>query len=293
MNEDSQPVPPRPRADYSSPGQAIREARERAGMSLDELGSRTRLTRTTLEHMEADAFDQLLEPVYVRGYYRKCARILELPEEPLVKAYESLYTPPPRQAPARLRLAPSGDLNASPRASSRFIIVGPVLALVVIGVIWLMRKAPTSGALNQSVTLIDPDSPAIVVSDALPPLDESRPADEPAATASIDTVAPEASVQEPVEAPAEPVPAGPVGTTLDLDFAALSWARIEDASGKSLLSGVIAAGEKRSLDGTPPYAVFLGNAPGVTVRYGGIEVDTAPHVKSNNTARFSVPAAGN
>ena len=47
-----------------------------------------------------------------------------------------------------------------------------------------------------------------------------------------------AAVAEPAPAP-EPQP---VGTQLVLAFEAISWARVEDASGKSLLSGVIAAG---------------------------------------------------
>ena len=288
MNPEPIKEPSRPETQHSSPGAAIREARQRAGISIDELGSRTRLTRATLEAMEADAFDQLLEPVYVRGYYRKCARILEIAEEPLIKAYESVYTPPPRVVPARLRLAPSGDLNSTPRLSGRFAVIAPIIAILACAVIWLMRQAPSTSSLQDSVTLIDPENPSAIVSDAMPPLESPE--------SSVDSVLSTSPQPEVAAAPAEEAPAAPaapVGTALELEFTALSWARIEDATGKSLLSGVISEGERKQLDGTPPYSVFLGNAPGVKLRFGGLDVDMTPFTKPNATARFTVPVAGN
>lgn len=296
---------------YGSPGSAIRAARKRVGMSLEELASRTRLAKTTLEAMEADAFDQLLEPVYVRGYYRKCARILELADEPLIEAYEAMYVPPPRPAPpARLRLASGGDLGTSTRLPRRLVVLAP-LAAVVIGVLfWLWQDAaPPPGMTGSTVTLIDPLSGEAVIADALPPLESTSSGDGEGELASSSE--PSAATAPQVTAPAESSPsaAGPdaalaaaetppppeppvlVGTRLVLVFNAISWARVEDANGKSMLSGVIAAGERRELDGKPPYSVFLGNAPGVTVEFGGQVVDSAPFVRSNSTARFSVPIA--
>ncbi len=142
-------------AAYGSPGTTIRNARKRAGLSLEELASSTRLTRQTLDSMENDAFDQLLEPVYVRGYYRKCARILDIPEQPLIDAYDRLYTPPPKLAPQRLRLASGGDLGSSPRMSAKFAIFAPLAAIVIISVIWMLRQASTPTPTPQSVQTIE------------------------------------------------------------------------------------------------------------------------------------------
>lgn len=264
-------------AAYGSPGAAIRDARTRAGLSIDELGSRSRLTRQTLEAMENDAFDQLLEPVYVRGYYRKCARILELPEQPLIDAYEALYTPPPKIAPARLRLASGGDLGSAPRFAGRLAILAPIAAVVLISLIWLWRQSSTAPGAPQTVSLIES---SITASDTMPPLD--APAGAITAPAPTDPAAEGAAVAPPA----------PVGTQLVLEFSAISWARVEDAAGKSLLSGVISAGERVQLDGQPPYSIFLGNAAGVKVQFGGLPVDIAPYTKGNSTARFSVPVAG-
>lgn len=285
---------------YGSPGAAIRSARTRAGMSLEELASRTRLTRPTLEAMENDAFELLLEPVYVRGYYRKCARILDLPEQPLIDAYEALYVPPPKVAPARLRLASGGDLGSAPRFVGRFAIIAPIAAVVLCVLIWLWRQSSTLPTTPpQTMTMIESSIADGGVSDTMPPID----APAPAATTPVEGQAPVAAGEAPASpvdgsAPAAPgtetvvaMPA-PVGTQLVLEFSAISWARVEDAAGKSLVSGVVSAGERLELDGRPPYAIFLGNAPGVKVQFGGQPVDVKPFTKGNSTARFSVPAAG-
>lgn len=293
---------------HGSPGATIRAARTQAGLSLEELGSRTRLTRQTLEAMEADAFDQLLEPVYVRGYYRKCARILEIPDQPLVDAYDRLYTPPPKIAPPRLRLASGGDLGSSPRLSARLAILAPLAAIAIISVIWMLRQASPPDAPPPTVTMLESGIDADSVILTSPPVDEpaagmdaGAPVPPPSSAASdpaapplpADTAAEDAlATAEPVEPP-EPAAPTPVGTQLVIEFESISWARVEDANGKSLLSGVISAGEKQVLDGKPPYSVFLGNAPGVNVLFGGVAVDLNPYVKSNSTARFTVPAAGN
>lgn len=313
--EITSPVPA-----HDSPGAAIRDARTRAGLSIDELGSRTRLSRATLEAMESDAFDQLLEPVYVRGYYRKCARILKLPEQPLIDAYEALYTPPPKIAPTRLRLASGGDLGKTQRLSGRFAVIAPIVAVVVCAAIWILRPSSTTPGATPTVSLLPaPVADGGAITDTLPPITPAAPsadaadpglapgtegdiaeaAEEEAAVLAAASETPPAvedtKPAEPAPKPAEPAPKPvapvPAGTQLVLEFSAISWARVEDASGKSLASGVISAGERLALDGKPPYSVFLGNAPGVKVRFGGQPVNLAPYTQSNSTAKFSVPSA--
>ncbi|MGQ0529139.1 MAG: helix-turn-helix domain-containing protein [Panacagrimonas sp.] len=305
MNDEAPTPPPpaKPSRTLGSPGAAIREARERLGISIEELASRTRLGRQTLEAMEHDDFDQLLEPVYVRGYYRKCARILDLQEQPLIDAYEAMYTPPPTLAPSRLRLASNSDLGSTPRISARLVIIAPIVAVVLSAVIWLMRESSTAPAPTDTVSVIDMNTASTADSvasiDTLPPIDAPAPAvvapvtEAPAPAPTAEAAAP---VQSDTGTPVDPAavveaPAVPTGTQLTLQFTAISWARVQDATGKSLVSGVISAGERLVLDGRPPYAVFLGNAPGVNVEFGGQVINVAPYTRSNSTARFSVPAA--
>jgi len=56
------------------PGSVLAAARLRAGLSLAEVASRTRVTRTLLEALEAEDWASLPAPVYVRGFIKLYAR---------------------------------------------------------------------------------------------------------------------------------------------------------------------------------------------------------------------------
>src|SRR3546814_1939496 len=88
-----------------SPGTMIREARQAQHLSVDDLAGQTKLARTTVEALERDDFGALLEPVYVRGYYRKCATVLGVDEKALIAAYSSRVAQRVPPAPTKLRLA--------------------------------------------------------------------------------------------------------------------------------------------------------------------------------------------
>jgi cytoskeleton protein RodZ len=171
-----------------------------------------------------------------------------------------------------------------------------------------MREDPNSrhAALSEGPAAAKPLSEAPSTEEAPAP---AGAADAPAKSPSTNELATtpqdsgesagaSASTAKPAAAPAPVQPtlatelsAPPVGD-LTLDFKAPSWARVEDSTGKLLLSGVIPSGAHQVLGGKAPYSVFLGNAPGVSVQYQGHPFNVSSFVKSNDTARFSVPGAG-
>ncbi len=82
-----------------------------------------------------------------------------------------------------------------------------------------------------------------------------------------------------------------VGTgkdTIELNLKQDSWVQIQDNTGAVLLQGLYTAGAVRKIQGEAPFQVFLGNAPGVTVRFNGKPFDSSSYVRSNNTARFAL-----
>ena len=76
-----------------------------------------------------------------------------------------------------------------------------------------------------------------------------------------------------------------------LSFSSASWVRVDDANGRTLFNDMGQPGESRVFDGPLPLNVFLGNAPVVKVEFRGQPVDVQPFVRSNNTARFTLPLA--
>lgn len=320
MTDNATPeVPPSDRdagaAGTESPGRLIRQARERAQLSLDELAAQTKLARNTLDALERDDFKILREPVYVHGYYRKCAKVLGLPEDVLIAGYKRLAGVTAPSAPSKLLLVSDNELFVSARGGSMrgwATLVIAVLVLVAIYV-YLHSRGPvlpvpppaTSSSAEQAATTPAAAGPGLAVTATpLPGSASSVPlpavagsASTPSGSAATQAESTAAATESSTPSAAPPVPAAesaqssapPAAATLTLTFRDTSWVRVEDHDGKMLLSGVIQSGEKQVLKGTPPYAVFLGNAPGVRVDYDGKPVDTQPYLKPNSTARFTVP----
>jgi cytoskeleton protein RodZ len=270
------PVDPAP-GPQPSPGQLIRDAREQARLSLDDMAAHTKLARSTLEALERDDYRALLEPVYVRGYYRKCAKVLEIDEERLIAAYNARVVPKSPEAPAKLRLASGTELGSSSRLPVSMAVLAAVVAVVACAFIWFAREPAETYPVSAVVETI--------------PLEPVAPAESLVATPEPAAVAPaDATVTDAVQPTPEPTPAAAAAPgSLRLRFVQTSWARIDDAGGRTLLNGMRPAGEVDALTGQPPLSVFLGNAPGVEIEFEGARVDISPYLRDNNTARFTLP----
>jgi cytoskeleton protein RodZ len=280
----------------ASPGAMIREGRERMRLSLDDLAGVTKLSYNTLEALERDDFSAMLEPVYVRGYYRKCAKVLELSEKALLQAYEARVVQKMPEPPAKLRLASGADLGSASRLPVALAISAAVIAVVVCAIVWVARNStqaePVAIATPSPVVSVSneaqPESPAETPAGQSPPASTSPSA---GATGSESAAAVAPATEMGVPAPASPSPAVAGADSAVLSFSSASWVRVDDANGRTLFNDMGQPGESRVFDGPLPLNVFLGNAPVVKVEFRGQAVDVQPFVRSNNTARFTLPLA--
>ena len=65
-------------------GEALRSTRERRGLSIDQVAQDTRISPRFLEALEAEQFNELPAPVYVRGFLRSYANYLKIEPQPLL-----------------------------------------------------------------------------------------------------------------------------------------------------------------------------------------------------------------
>ena len=260
------PAPP-------SPGALLRQARERAGLGAEDLAGQLKLAKGTLEALERDDFAALSEPVYIRGYYRKIAKVLPIAESELIGAYNArTHAPSSPAAPIR-RLPLAGGVAAGTSRHAQGPGVGTIVAIIV-GIVILIAVATREPAQR-----LAPPAPA-----------RSAPATQPPAATPEAPAAPAAEGTAPAPA-ASPAPAAPATAPnqLVLEFSEASFVRVEDSRNKTLAIGLVRGGERHALDGVPPYTVFLGNAQNVKVFYGGAAVDFSAHINAQSTARFTVP----
>lgn len=74
----------------AEPGAHLRHQRLTQGLSLQQIASETKVRASLLEQVEAEVFDKLPAPVFVRGYVLQFARTLGLDRpEDLTEAYLS------------------------------------------------------------------------------------------------------------------------------------------------------------------------------------------------------------
>jgi transcriptional regulator with XRE-family HTH domain len=68
-------------------GERLRQARERAGLSVDDVSARTKIQGSLLAAIERDDFDRVPGGLFVRGFLRAYAREVGLDPEALVNDY--------------------------------------------------------------------------------------------------------------------------------------------------------------------------------------------------------------
>lgn len=255
-----------------SPGRMLKAGREKKGLSIEELAAETLLSVGTLTALEADDFERLSQAVFVRGYYRKCAKVLGLSEEELLSAYvaHAGAEKPLPATPEQLSVIPQ-DVTPHSWRGLGLILAVLVVLIALLGVWWLMPGSNEDYAAGDDL-VADAESVTPVVSEG---------ADE----GVMESPAPAEEIAEPPPVAEEVVEPG---ARLSLRFNERSWVEVRDASGTRLFEGIPRAGSERVLDGQPPYEILLGNAPGVEIRLDGEPVVFDHRIRGDNTARLKL-----
>lgn len=253
----------------ASPGARLRAERERRGLGIQQVTEALHVDARLVEAMENDRFAAFDAPVYARGFLRKYAGWLELPDAELLAAYEQLHAGPgtPSLIPATSAMPRLHDLRALP------IVLAAVAALLLVGGSlwwWLARTPPARPAAT--VAAAAPATAAPVAASAAPAVAPARTAAAPAASAVA--------------------PAAAAAGALTLSASRECWAEVLDPGGTRLLYDLVRPGESRSVPGPGPWRVFLGYADGIALSVGGRTVTVPMARRAGATARLVVATDG-
>jgi Helix-turn-helix domain len=123
-------------------GATLKDARRRLGIDIKEAEERTKIRTKYLRALEAEDWEVLPAPAYVRGFLRTYGQILGLDGEVLADRYRRSYEEPVQVASAAgepvLRTRPPGSRPSS--SSGWILIVGGVIVvlLIILAVIGLI-----------------------------------------------------------------------------------------------------------------------------------------------------------
>jgi cytoskeleton protein RodZ len=277
----------------ASPGARLRRERDARGLTQQQAADTLNLDPMVVIALEANDFAALGAPVFVKGHLRRYAALLGLAEAELVAAYErsKLQVQEPTLVPkSRLEMAP---VRGKPRwpwvmgGAASFLAAAALIAyLSENGLPW------TDGADAP----VDANVPALAPEPAgatRPVAAAVAPGDPAATAATTDATSSATSAAATTTDPASPPPAlQPGQVSLQLRFSADSWVEVFDGAGRAVIYDLGKAGSERTVTGTAPLSVTIGNVAAVTVAINGRPVAVPPRTPGELLARFSIGPDG-
>jgi cytoskeleton protein RodZ len=73
------------------PGARLAAIREKSGHSMEYVAGKLHLRVRVIELLELDAYDEMPEPVFIKGYLRAYANLLDLDPAPLLEIFNRSY----------------------------------------------------------------------------------------------------------------------------------------------------------------------------------------------------------
>ena len=303
------------------PGQLLRNAREQLGWTREQVASRIHLRLTLIAAIESDTYDKHTSHTFIRGYLRTYAKLVGIPDETILAAYDKLGLPPPDN----IAMQSFSRRSRQQANDSRLKVVTwlVILVLIALSVAWWWQSTSRRSAGDEalaatemSATSSTPAEPAITPPDAINTAPVEGAAIAPAATdvaapAVVSdahaTLAPASAAVAPTDVSAavgtatDAAVSGANGTEseeavvdpatapqLKMSFTADCWLDVKDANGKTLFSGLKKANDELVLEGAEPLKFIIGAPMAVKLDYKGQSFDMSRY-NNGRTARFSLP----
>lgn len=251
-------------------GRTLLEARERLGLTLEEVERATRIRVHHLRALEAGDLEALPSPVQARGFLKNYADFLGLDPDALLLQYASALQARRSRPKAARPLTSLGGRPSARAASHRprwlsadlFVAAGITLAVLVVLVWGIARVMAAVGertrAAVDTLAVATPSptptgTPSLLEGAELPTL-AAPPASNPTATL-----------------PALPI--GGVGVNLRLVVESSAWLSVR-VDGQEAFRGRVAPGQVLDYRADRQIEVVTGNGAGLHVFYNGQDQGT-------------------
>lgn len=278
-------------------GKSLREARERLGLSVNDVADRIKFAPKQIEWLEADDYSRLPEAAFVRGFVRSYARLLDLDSTNLINGLPSSYLKSSSVQEIKSISVPLPTSLNGRRYNIILLAAGLLIAVLVAIFERMADRAPdhvesTVKTVVQQIDLpvaadesvsTEQTAPVTTTVQQTPraevvtvPLGTIAPVVKTVPAAKVvlsETVTPSATVKTQsveharvqVASNSEPkvTPDSAVDHALRIEFDEDAWIEVKDGSDKVLTSRIHTAGSLMRLTGKSPLMVVIGNARAV------------------------------
>lgn len=288
-----------------STGTILKQAREKLGLSLEELSEQIRVPLNVLEAIEIDKVPKNLPETFIRGYIRSYARKVEVDEAIVLPEVETVAAIDKTTSQSESGMQSFSRRTRRKASEKRLIYFSwfMLIAVIIAFVYWWLQDSENSGYApvveTQSVVVpeIKPtqttESETVVT---LPVQDdgvEQVSEDVVTTTPEDDVIAGDQPVELTEEQKAfvadngEPDEGGFL--KVEMKFDNECWVEVYDVAGERIAVGNKPAGYLMTLNAQGPLNVLLGNPVGVSVWVNGKVFDMS-ELPKNRVARFELEA---
>lgn len=222
-------------------GAEVLAAREKAGLSLSEVSTRTRIRATVIGEIESDNFTHCGGDIYARGHLRAIAAAVGADPQPWVEAYDAQYG---TAVPSATEIF-DAETSATPmrRKGANWSAVMAAALVVAVGLVAVQIASSSDDGSRTTTTVAEPTpTPTPSVSD-------SKPTDKPTQVA-------EAERDEVVVRVA----------SLPSD---ISWVQVTASDGTVVFSGSIGGGSSKTFRDKNRLSLVIGDAAAVELTVNG------------------------
>ena len=248
-------------------GQTLASAREKAGLTVEQVAAATRIRRTLVMDIERDDFASSGGDFYARGHIRTIAQKVGVDPAPLLAEFDAAR---PEAAPPRATDVFESETAARPErrgpnwSAAMAVAVAVVLVYGVVQVVTRDSPPPTEGISGSGSDATTTSAPA-------------TPSPSPTPTGDGSAVA---------QAPRTKV-------TVVVKARDTSWVQATTASGEELFQGLL-EDETRTFSDRQRIKLVIGNAGAVTLTVNGTPIGSPGRPGQVARVQFTPqdPAAG-
>ncbi|MBI1910608.1 MAG: DUF4115 domain-containing protein [Deltaproteobacteria bacterium] len=281
-----------------SPGEYLKRERELRGVTITKVFEATRIPLKFLQAIEADDYEGLPHPTFVKGYIKSYCKFLGIDENDTTLRYEIFLKekaerdePDPEVRARNVKAAANRKKEFQPikliSNNTRNILIATAVGIVIIIAVWAFSP---SAPVEQPEEVAKVEAPQAQPAPAAEPPQAVEAIPQPQAAAPVQTapvpgkpaqvkppeaVRPEAAVkQEPVKPTAPAVQAQTEDKKHFLTASANEsvWIKIRIDNGDAT-EVYLRQGEKVNWKASDNFSLLIGNAGGVSLTYDGKPVN--------------------
>jgi cytoskeletal protein RodZ len=218
-------------------GSSLAEARRQSGLTVTEVGQRTRVRDSIIRDIEADDFSACGGDFYARGHIRSIAAAIGLDPKPLISEYDAEHGPVGTMRAADV-FEPSAPIKIRERRSPSLSLIVGVVLLAIIGFSVYHLTSSHGGHSAQAATRpLDP---------AGTPKPTARPTPRPTPSAT------------------------PSDVVIQLTAESNCWVQLtRSRDGSQIYMGTVLAGSSMTWTEKQAVKVTLGNPAGIVLTVDG------------------------